>query len=129
MLKHFILISIRNFRRYRSSFFINLIGLSSGLACTLLIYLWVADELAMDKFHEHDARLFQVMEHQDYAGEIMTTTSTPGLLGEALMEEIPEMELAATTGWVATGVIITGAGEVATTGDCTMATEVVVVVA
>lgn len=100
MLKHIILISIRNFKRFKSSFFINLIGLSSGLACTLLIYLWVADELAMDKFHAHDSRLFQVMEHQDYAGEIMTTASTPGLLGETLMEEIPEIELAATTGWV-----------------------------
>jgi putative ABC transport system permease protein len=42
--------------------------------------LWVRDELGMNKFHEKDARLYQVMEHQKYADELMTTTSTPGLL-------------------------------------------------
>ena len=100
MLRHFLLISLRNFKKYKNSFFINLIGLSSGLACSLLIYLWVADELAMNKFHEHDARIFQVMEHQQYSGELMTTSSTPGLLGETLMEEIPEIEYGVTTSWV-----------------------------
>jgi len=100
MLRHILLISFRNFKKYKNSFFINLIGLSSGLACSLLIYLWVADELAMDKFHELDAQIFQVMEHQQYSGEIMTTSSTPGLLGETLMEEIPEIEFGATTSWV-----------------------------
>ena len=100
MFRHIFLISYRNFKKYKSSFFINLIGLSSGLACSLLIYLWVSDELSVDKFHEHNARLFQVMEHQQYSGELMTTTSTPGLLGEALMEEIPEVEYGATTSWI-----------------------------
>ncbi|MCK5369948.1 MAG: ABC transporter permease [Cyclobacteriaceae bacterium] len=100
MFRHTLLISLRNFKRYKSSFFINLIGLSSGLACSLLIYLWVVDELSIDKFHEHESRLFQVMEHQQYADEIMTTASTPGLLGETLMEEIPEIEYGATTGWI-----------------------------
>ena len=100
MFKHNLLLTFRNFKRYKSSFIINLIGLTSGLACTILIYLWVADELSMDKFHAQDANLFQVMENQQYADEIMTTTSTPGLLGETLMEEIPEIEYGATTSWV-----------------------------
>lgn len=100
MLRHFFLISFRNFKRFKSSFFINLIGLSTGLACSLLIYLWVMDELSVDKFHEHDARLFQVMEHQQYEDGIMTTSSTPGLLGETLMEEFPEIEYGATTSWM-----------------------------
>jgi len=100
MLRHILLISFRNFKKHKNSFFINLIGLSSGLACSLLIYLWVSDEMSIDKFHVHDSRIFQVMEHQDYAEDIMTTTSTPGLLGETLMEEIPEIEFGATTGWI-----------------------------
>jgi predicted permease len=79
---------------------INLIGLATGLACTLLIYLWVRDEWRMDKFHEKDSRLFQVMEYQQYADEIMTTTSTPGQLAETLKDEIPEVEFAATTTWI-----------------------------
>jgi hypothetical protein len=40
------------------------------------------------------------MEFQNYADEIMTTTSTPGILAETLKEEVPEVEYAATTTWI-----------------------------
>ena len=100
MIKHHLRLAFRNFLRYKSSFLINFLGLSTGLACTLLIFLWVKDELGMNKFHEKDDRLFQVMEFQTYDEEIMTTTSTPGLLAETLKEEVPEIEHAATTTWV-----------------------------
>ena len=100
MLKHNLILIYRNIKRSLSYFFINLIGLSAGLACTLLIFLWVTDELQKDKFHEKDQRLFQVMEHQQYATSIMTTSSTPGVLSDALKEEIPEIEYAATTSWI-----------------------------
>jgi len=79
---------------------INLIGLTSGLACTLFIYLWVNDELSMDSFHERESQLYQVMEHQKYAEDIMTTTSTPGLLSETLAEKFPEVLYAITTTWI-----------------------------
>ena len=54
MFRHNLLLIYRNFKRYKSSFLINLTGLSTGLACTLLIYLWVNDELSVDKFHITD---------------------------------------------------------------------------
>lgn len=100
MLKHNLLLIYRNFLRAKGFFLINLVGLSTGLVCTLLIYLWVRDEVSMDKFHAKDSRLFQVMEFQSYADEIMTTTSTPGILAETLKEEVPEVEYAATTTWI-----------------------------
>ncbi|SMD32617.1 ABC-type antimicrobial peptide transport system, permease component [Reichenbachiella faecimaris] len=100
MFKHNLILTIRNFKRFKSSFFINLFGLSTGLACTMLIYLWVLDEVNTDKYHANDERLFQVMEHQQYAENIMTTWSTPGILAEALKEEFPDIEYAATTTWV-----------------------------
>ena len=56
------LIAYRNIMRHKGSFFINLTGLSTGLACTFLIYLWVTDELRFDKFHKNDSQLFQVIE-------------------------------------------------------------------
>ncbi len=99
MITHALKLAARNFRRHRSSFFINLIGLSTGLACALLIFLWVNDEWQVDKFHENDERLYQVMEQQDYAEGLLTTTSTPGLLAETLKEEVPEIEFAATITW------------------------------
>src|SRR3990170_4270964 len=100
MFKHNLLLLYRNFIRVKSYFLINLIGLSTGLACTLLIYLWVRDEFRMNQFHAKDAQLFEVMEHQQYADEIMTTTSTPGILAESLKEEFPEVQYAVTTTWI-----------------------------
>ena len=67
MLRHYLLLIYRNFLRAKSYFLINMAGLSTGLACTLLIYLWVRDEFGVNKFHEKDAQLFEVMEHQQYA--------------------------------------------------------------
>lgn len=100
MFKHNLILTLRNFKRFRSSFFINLFGLSTGLACTMLIYLWVMDEVNTDKYHTQDDRLFQVLEHQQYADNIMTTWSTPGILAETLKDEFPDIEYAATTTWV-----------------------------
>jgi len=100
MLKHHLLLLYRNILRDKSHFFINVAGLTAGLSCTILIYLWVQDEYQMNGFHANDDRLFQVMEHQHYADEIMTTTSTPGVLAETLKEEFPEIAYAATTTWI-----------------------------
>jgi putative ABC transport system permease protein len=97
MLKHNLLITFRNFKRNKSTFFINLIGLSTGLACALLIYLWVNDELNVDKFHEKDIQLFQVMKNGKSAdGRILTFEWTPGPLAKALVEEMPEVECVVT---------------------------------
>ena len=92
MFKHNLLLIYRNFKRFKSTFFINLIGLSTGLACVLLIYLWVNDELSVDKFNENDSRLFRAMEHRVKSGGIWTSPTTPGPLAEALVEDMPEIE-------------------------------------
>ncbi|MCB0687823.1 MAG: ABC transporter permease [Saprospiraceae bacterium] len=99
MLRHSIKMAFRNFLRHKGSFGINIIGLATGLACALLIFLWVYDELQMDQFHEKNDRLYRVLEHQQYKDGIMTTWSTPGLLAQTLAEEIPEVEYGATIMW------------------------------
>ena len=94
MLRHNFILTIRNFKRYRTSFLINIIGLSTGLASALLIYLWVSDELKVDKFHEKDDRLYQVMRNFDRPNGIVTRDLTPTPLAKALAEEMPEVEYA-----------------------------------
>ncbi len=64
MLKSYFKIAWRGFVKDRQFTLLNLIDLCTGLACALLIYIWVADELQVDKFHEKDACLFQVMENR-----------------------------------------------------------------
>lgn len=92
MFRHNFLITFRNFKRYKSSFLINLIGLSTGLACTLLIYLWVNDEMNVDKFHQNDTQLYRVMGHFQNTDGIYTWDGTPAPLAKALEEEFPEID-------------------------------------
>lgn len=94
MIRHQLLLIFRSFVRYKSTFFINLIGLSAGLACVLLIYLWASDELAKDKFHIKNDRLFQVMTNDVATGETVTSEGTDALLGETWAHSMPEVEVA-----------------------------------
>ncbi|WP_232064520.1 ABC transporter permease [Rhodocytophaga rosea] len=96
MFQHYLLLSYRNFARFKSSFFINLIGLSTGLACTLLIYLWVRDELQMDTFYEKDEQLYQVLENRESATGLLTFWTTSGPTATSLAEDMPEVQYAAT---------------------------------
>jgi len=99
-MRYYLKITFRNLLRHKFSSAINLIGLTTGLVCTLFIYLWVQDELHVSKFHEKDDRLFKVMEYQTYSDHIATYSSTPGILGENLKVDFPDIEYAATTAWV-----------------------------
>ena len=94
MIKHNILLFLRNVIKYKSSFLINITGLSMGLACVLLIYLWVNDELNVDKFHENEDRLYRVIIHVPDGETIKTWKETSGLMSELLIEELPEVEYA-----------------------------------
>jgi putative ABC transport system permease protein len=91
MFKHNLTINLRNFRRHKSSFLINLIGLTSGLTCVLLIYLWVNDELSVDKFHENKSELYHVMSNHSDASGISTLKGVPGLLLEEIVTSVPEV--------------------------------------
>ncbi|MEM1119553.1 MAG: ABC transporter permease [Bacteroidota bacterium] len=95
MFKHNLLITLRSFRKYKSSFFINLVGLSIGLASALMIYLWVNEELKMDHFFANKDRLFVVKSNYHMVDGVSTDNSTPSQLARALKAEIPEIEYAA----------------------------------
>lgn len=97
MLKHNLLISLRSFKRFKSTFLINLLGLSSGLAATMLIYLWVHDELSMNQFDEKDSdRHVQVIHTYPTSGTYHTNIdgSTPNPLFKRLPKDLPEIEYA-----------------------------------
>ena len=94
LVRHTFIFAIRSFKRYKVNFFINLLGLSAGLAGTLLIYLWVNDESQKDKFHEHEASLYQVMGNRQQGDAINTWQGTSAQLADALEAEIPEVHMA-----------------------------------
>lgn len=93
MFKHNLLISFRSFKRYKSTFLINLFGLATGLASALLIYLWVNDELNMNQFEEKDSnRHFQVFVNTDDLTGVRTREMAPTPLAKAMEAEFPEVE-------------------------------------
>ncbi len=96
MLKNYFKIAWRNLIRDRQFTFLNLFGLSIGLACALFIWLWVSDEWNMDKNNKKDDNLYQVMQNLKEENGITTMDYTAGLLANALKTEMPEVEYAAT---------------------------------
>jgi ABC-type antimicrobial peptide transport system permease subunit len=91
MLKNYLKVIFRNIRKHRGYSFINITGLAIGMACCLLISIWVLDELGYDKFHEKAPNLYRVEEDQYYSGRIFHVSVTPHPLGPALVDEIPEI--------------------------------------
>ena len=88
MLKNYILIAVRTMRRQRVYSFINVSGLAVGLACFLLILLFVRDELSYDRFHENADRIYRVVARMGSFGE---HASVPALTAPRLVENFPEV--------------------------------------
>jgi len=68
MNRSFLLTGLRNLRRYRAYSMINIAGLSIGLASTLLILLWVKNEMSFDAFHKNAGRLYRVVNTEVLSG-------------------------------------------------------------
>ncbi|MGK7395208.1 MAG: ABC transporter permease [Candidatus Cyclobacteriaceae bacterium M3_2C_046] len=100
MLKNYFYTAIRNFWYQKGYSFINILGLSVGLATSLLIFLAINHELSTDRFHQDIDQVYRVMENQYYSREnIFTTPATPGPLADYLKKEMPEVELASRMSW------------------------------
>jgi len=100
MLRNYFKTAFRTFRKQRGYTFINVSGLTIGLACSLLILLWIQDEKNKDGFHENDEVLYQVMRSMYFTdGTVLTTPSVTKPLAAVLEEEYPEVEHAELMSW------------------------------
>ncbi len=108
MLKNYFKTAWRNLVKNKTFSFINIAGLALGMTCSLMIMLWLKDELQKDKFHANDKRLFRVMENQYYSGDISTTNSTPGIFAENVVKDIPEIKMATQMLWESEAVFTIG---------------------
>ena len=72
--------------------FINIAGLSVGIASFVLISLHVKDELSYDQFHEKADRIYRVVYEINRPGSLSNTAMTPAPLGPALLKDYPEVE-------------------------------------
>jgi putative ABC transport system permease protein len=91
MLKNYIKMAYRNIRKYKGYSLINIAGLTVGMACFVLIFLWVFDELNYDTFHTHSNELYRIiLKKADDPGD-RGVPSTPYILPNILKEEYPEI--------------------------------------
>jgi putative ABC transport system permease protein len=92
VLKNYLLVALRNVRRRKGHAFINIAGLTVGLACCLLIFQHVSFEYSYDRFHENERELHRVIMAIGQEGnEKQEATFTPLILGSTLVETIPEV--------------------------------------
>src|SRR5580692_4275137 len=95
MLKNYFKIAWRSLLKDRQFTLLNILGLSSGICCAVLIWLWVADELSVDKFFRNDNRIYEVMESNRLNGQQQMSDESTGLVADLLIAQVPEVEYAA----------------------------------
>lgn len=94
MIKNYLILFFRNLWRHPGFSFINIVGLAVGMAASLLITLWVADELSYDRFHDHAETLYRIESEVTYTGGTRHTIATPPPLALVLADEVPEVSRA-----------------------------------
>jgi putative ABC transport system permease protein len=91
MFKNYLKIAFRNLQKNKTYSLINISGLAIGMACSILIFLWVQNELSFDQFHEHINEIYQVPTRQYYGSDIFLASGAPPALGPALKRDYPEV--------------------------------------
>src|SRR6478672_1244354 len=92
MYKNYIKIAWRNIYRNKGFSITNLTGLTIGMSCTILIMLWVQDELNWDGFHDNRKQVYKLLANRDFNGEITTDISVPFPMADALRTNFPEVK-------------------------------------
>lgn len=92
MFGNYLKVALRNIIHQKGYSFINIAGLAVGMACFILIALWVRDELSYDKFHLNSDRLCLVTDYEKYAdGDELNFSVNPPELAPTLVSEYPEI--------------------------------------
>ena len=93
MLKNYIKIAFRNIKKNKAYSLLNILGLATGMAAFVLIFLYVQHELSFDRHHDNADNIYRVVQHQPgnmYMGsEMFGVTAAP--LAPALEQEFPEV--------------------------------------
>jgi putative ABC transport system permease protein len=91
MFKNYLKIAFRNLLKNKSYTFINIFGLAMGIACCVLILLFVRDELSYDRFHEKGEGIYRVFTEMNFPGKELSIATTPPPMAPALLEDFPEI--------------------------------------
>jgi hypothetical protein len=103
MLRNYFVITLRNLQKHLLFTFINISGLSIGIACCIFIFLYISNEWSYDKFHTNEASIYRIttkLKNGDKENDIATT---PSPLAATLVKDLPFITTATRIGkWYAT---------------------------
>jgi putative ABC transport system permease protein len=92
MLKNYISVSLRNIKRHKFYSILNVLGLTIGLVCFMMISLFVIDEMSYDTFHKHADRIFRVDFYGKLNGSEIMSSNVGAPMAKALVADYPEVE-------------------------------------
>jgi putative ABC transport system permease protein len=94
MIRNYISIAFRNLLKNRSYTFINIVGLSIGITCCIIIYLLISYELNFDRFHSKADRIYRVVRASKNASGVEESGVTPYPFARAFWNDFPDVPLA-----------------------------------
>lgn len=92
MIKNYLKVTARILRNQRSFSLINILGLGIGMACCLLILLYVQDELSYDRYHEKAGRIYRFVSYSTRGDMTFQWAGAPPPAAQAFKDELPEVE-------------------------------------
>jgi len=94
MIKNYLKVALRNLFRNKFFSLINIMGLALGMTCSILIILWVQNELNMDGFHKNGPNIYAIIERQYYDNKVIGQYNVPGVLANEMKKVLPEVQYA-----------------------------------
>src|SRR6478672_5026496 len=91
MFQNYLKVAWRNLMKSKIFSFINIIGLSVGLTCCMLISVYLYNEVSYDKYHKNRDQLYQLATTFVAAGKEDKTPNTPAPMAAAMKQEFPEI--------------------------------------
>jgi putative ABC transport system permease protein len=102
MLRNYFRVAFRNLLRSKGFSFINILGLSIGMASALIILLWVENEWSYDRFYPNSSRLYVVWNKDKWTNDTVCWPTTPKIMGDFLKKDYPQIEKSSRINWTQT---------------------------
>ena len=93
MFKNYVKTAVRAIKRHKGYSFINIFGLAIGMACCILILLWVQNELSYDRFHANGDDIYRIIKQEGAEGETQWSALTSPPLAQPLKQDFAEIIL------------------------------------
>jgi putative ABC transport system permease protein len=92
MIRNYLKVALRNIRRHKAYSLINILGLSVGMACFFLIFLYVQHEFSYDRFHEKSDQIYRIKTEWSIEGQTQVHNTTAAPVAPALINDFPEVQ-------------------------------------